>query len=123
VKGNELCEGRRVLVVEDEALIAFDLEAMLTDAGIVVVGPVATLDAAISAAKTATVDAALLDVSLARQLVWPAAEILQRRNIPFLFLTGFAGHSFPEAFASCVKLEKPCTPEILISRFSDLFAA
>jgi CheY-like chemotaxis protein len=102
--------GRRVLVVEDEALIAIDIVAMLEDLGIIVRGPVATLDEAVKAATELEVDAALLDVNLARQQVWPAADLLRRRGVPMIFMTGYAGFSFPSPFSGCVRLEKPVLP-------------
>ncbi|MFM9862823.1 MAG: response regulator [Micropepsaceae bacterium] len=113
---------RRVLLVEDEALIALELEATLDAAGFDVVEHAATLAAAIGAAESAVIDAAVLDVSLARQQVWPAAKILLDRGIPILFLTGFASQTFPPPFDTIPKLEKPCPPEVLVARLTALFA-
>ncbi len=112
---------RRVLIVEDEALIALDIESTLSAAGFEVVGHAPTLAAAIAAAKTEAIDAAILDVSLARQQVWPAAKILVERGIPILFLTGFANEPFPPPFDTASKLEKPCPLEVLVARLTALF--
>jgi CheY-like chemotaxis protein len=106
-------EGRRVLVVEDEALIAIDIVTMLEEFGAIVCGPAPTLTAAVQTAETASVDVALLDVNLARQPVWPVAEILRRRCIPIIFMTGYASFNFPSQFAECTRLEKPVLPERL----------
>ncbi|MGC4005498.1 MAG: hypothetical protein QM811_21220 [Pirellulales bacterium] len=98
---------RRVLLVEDEALIALDLEAMVTDAGMSVAGPISTLVEAIEAAAMTDVDVAILDVNLQGDLIWPAAEIIQGRCIPIMFLTGYDKSMVPEKFKSCLRLQKP----------------
>ncbi len=99
--------GSRVLVVEDEALIALDISDLLAEAGVVVIGPLSSLGDALAEAPTVEVDAALLDVSLARREVWPVAEILLQRRIPIIFLTGYASLALPEQFAVCPRMDKP----------------
>lgn len=91
---------RRILLVEDEILIAIELEMALEDAGAVVVGPIPGLAAAIEAARTADVAAAILDIDLAGHDVFPAADILRARGVPFVFHTGHGrrvelGHDYP----------------------------
>jgi len=108
--------GRRVLVVEDEALIAMDIVAILEELGVIVRGPATTLAAAVKAAAELDLDVALLDVNLARQQVWPAAEVLRHRCVPMIFMTGYAGFKFPSQFAECARLEKPVLPEHLAAQ-------
>lgn len=80
-----------VLVVEDEILIAADLEYILLDGGLSVIGPCASLDEAMAAIETSTPDFALLDCDLAGVSSMPLARELRRRAIPFAFLTGLSG--------------------------------
>lgn len=98
---------KRILVVEDEALIALDTEDMLTNAGYEVVGPVARVPDALGL-MTEPMDAALLDVSVAGTMVWPVAEALADRGVPFIFVTGFSnGLDVPERHRGVVRLDKP----------------
>ena len=80
----------KILLAEDEAIVAFDLKMDLEDEGNVVVGPCLTLKSCIDAIETKCIDAAILDVDLRGEDVFPAAEILNARAIPFVFHTGHA---------------------------------
>lgn len=80
--------GARILVVEDEAFIAFDLYATLTDAGAEVIGPSLTLTEAFALAGRENLSAAVLDIRLGRETIGPVARQLAARGIPFLFYTG-----------------------------------
>ena len=82
--------GRSILVVEDESLIALLVADALEEAGASVVGPCYTLEECLRAAREEQIDAAVLDVDLAGKDVFPAAEELRRRGIPFLFHTAHA---------------------------------
>lgn len=99
--------GRRVLVVEDEVLVAMGLELALTDAGCHVVGPIGRFDRAMVAAKTEMADIALLDVNLRGVEVYPIADELAARGIPFAFLTGYDRSTLPARFAQRKVLRKP----------------
>lgn len=100
--------GRRVFVAEDEGLIAFDIVSLLEGAGCRVIGPAADLSGALQTLETARVDMALLDVNLRGEMVWPIAETLQSRGVPFLFLTGYASlDDFPPEFVDVPRLDKP----------------
>ena len=95
-------DGVRVLVVEDEFLIAMLLQEMLESAGCVISGPIPRLAEALDAAAGGTYDAAVLDVNLAGERVDPVAHALARRDIPFVFVTGIrrqhiAGRLCPSA--------------------------
>jgi DNA-binding response OmpR family regulator len=80
--------GARILVVEDEAFIAFDLQVTLTDAGAEVIGPSLTLAEAFALASRENLSAAILDVRLGRHTIGPVARQLAARGIPFLFYSG-----------------------------------
>ncbi|MEX2643772.1 MAG: hypothetical protein WD270_09980 [Acetobacterales bacterium] len=82
-----ILDGCRVLVVDDCYLIATTTGLMLESAGCCVVGPYGRLDHALSAARTSGVDAALLDVKIRGQFVFPVAAVLEERDIPFAFVT------------------------------------
>ncbi len=115
--------GKRVLVVEDEMLIALDTVDELKSAGCTVLGPVLRLEPAISLARTDRMDAAVLDVNLAGQYVWPVAEALASRAVPFMFVTGFGNAlEFPAAFASLSRLEKPIRPGAIIRTLAALLS-
>lgn len=99
--------GLRVLIVEDEFMIAMAVEAVVTDAGGVVVDMAATLDQALALARSADFDAALLDINLNGETSFPVAEILGERGIPYAFVTGYGRQMVPDAFASVPILTKP----------------
>lgn len=82
--------GRRILVVEDEALLALYLEDMLADLGADVVGPSCTLAAGLALAEAEALDAAVLDVNLGGARSFPVADRLRARGVPYVFATGYA---------------------------------
>lgn len=82
--------GLRVLVVEDEALLALELEDMLADLGAEVVGPATTLEEGLVLAAADVADAAVLDLNLNGLRSFPIAERLRARRSPFIFATGYA---------------------------------
>ena len=102
--------GRRVLVVEDESLVAKLLETILEDMGCSPVGPVATVDEGLAmvAAET-SLDAALLDVNVAGREVFPIAEALKARGVPFIFSTGYGEGGLPDAWRGQATVQKPFT--------------
>ncbi|EKV32070.1 histidine kinase [Caenispirillum salinarum AK4] len=107
--------GLRVLLVEDEALVAMYVEDLLEDAGCEIVGPVPRLDAALSVIAAGPVDLAILDVNLNGEKVWPAADALKARGVPYVFLTGYAAGAVPGAHAAVTRLPKPLKPSDLFS--------
>jgi CheY-like chemotaxis protein len=82
-------DGKRILVVEDEAIIAFALEDMLDELGCVVVGPALRLEDACVLAVDSQLDGAILDVNLNSERSYPAARTLAERGVPFIFATGY----------------------------------
>jgi CheY-like chemotaxis protein len=99
--------GRRVLVVEDEAMVAMLVEDMLTELGHSVVGPAMRLDRALPLAREAEFDFAILDVNLGGQLSYPVAEVLRARGIPFIFATGYGRNGVEDAYRDTITLMKP----------------
>jgi CheY-like chemotaxis protein len=99
--------GRRILVVEDEMLVSMLIEDVLRELGCDIVGPVATREKAIAVAKTEPIDAALLDVNLAGEPVYPVADVLSARRIPFAFVTGYGEAGVDARYARALTLTKP----------------
>ena len=104
---------RRVLVVEDESLVAMLLETMLEDLGCVTVGPVASVDEALGVAAGGDIDAALLDVNVAGTPVFPVAEALEARGIPLVFSTGYGEGGLPEQWRGRPTVQKPFTEAVI----------
>lgn len=103
-----------VLVVEDEFLVAMELEAFLTDAGWKVVGPAGTLAKAVQLARSGEFDCAVLDVNLGGARVDEAASILAERGIPFVFVTGYGREYLPAAHRENVLIAKPVNGQTLM---------
>ena len=97
----------RVLVVEDEFLIRMLLEDMLSDLGHAVTAAAGSVGEAAELAKTSEFDLAILDVNLDGRDVYPVADILTERNLPFVFVTGYGGRGLPEAYRDRPTLQKP----------------
>ena len=102
---------RRVLVVEDEWMVAAQIEAIVSGAGFEVVGPLGDLRAALAAAETEELYAALLDVELAPGIeVYPVAHILQNRQVPFAFVTSKPRNQIAPSHADRPVVAKPFQP-------------
>ncbi len=107
---SEALAGRRVLIVEDESLVAMLLETILEDMGCVPVGPAATVEEGLQmASEDDAVDAALLDVNVAGKQVFPIAEALKARGVPFVFSTGYGEGGLPDDWRGQPTLQKPFT--------------
>jgi DNA-binding response OmpR family regulator len=104
-----LVAGKRILVVEDETIIAMMIEDFLADIGYDVVAIASRLNEARQVASTAMIDIAMLDVNLAGELSYPVASILRSRNIPFLFATGYGVIGLPPELQDTKVLVKPFT--------------
>lgn len=103
-----LLQGRRVLVVEDETMIALLVEDMLDELGCRVVGPAHALDVALALARSELdLDAALLDVNLAGQPVFPVADALREKGVPAIFSTGYGEASLRPSDRGAPVLQKP----------------
>ncbi len=101
----------RVLLVEDEALVAMLVEDMLADEGCVVVATAARLDEALAHAKNTALefDVAILDLNLAGESTFAVASALQARGVPFAFATGYGAGGLPEEWRARPTLQKPFT--------------
>jgi len=115
-------KGVRILVVEDEFLLACSLEEDLRANGAAVVGPCCDLEQALAALRRGSFDAAILDINLNGVMVYPLARELMARGIPFLFLTGYATLDLPEEYRSLPRLSKPYSPAALASAIQSIVA-
>jgi CheY-like chemotaxis protein len=113
----------RVLIVEDEAMIAMLVEDMVVDFGSEVVGPVAQLSSAISLAQTAELDAAILDINVGGSVIFPVADILKNRDIPFIFATGYGSMGLPDRFRNSHTLPKPFSYQSLAESLRTVLAS
>jgi CheY-like chemotaxis protein len=104
---------RRVFVVEDEIMIRMLLEDMLADLGYGVAASAGGLQEAIALARASDFDLAILDVNLNGDAVYPVAEVLAQRGIPFIFSTGYGERGLPENYRDRPKLQKPFQLETL----------
>ena len=105
-------EGRTILVVEDESLVAMLLETILEDMGCATLGPVSTIDEALAViADGSSFDGALLDVNVAGKEVFPVAAALKERGVPFVFSTGYGEGGLPEEWRGHPTIQKPFTED------------
>jgi CheY-like chemotaxis protein len=111
---NRLLPDKTILVVEDEPLIGLDIVSTLEKVGARVSGPVGTEKEAMALIERGHFDAALLDANLHGRSVDVIATMLNRRNIPFLFVTGYGKEGLPKAFKQAVSLPKPFSERQLI---------
>ena len=111
-----MAERLRILIVEDEMLVAMNIEDMLLELGHEVAGLASRLTPALALAGEAEIDAAVLDVNLAGEQSFPVADLLDRRGVPFLFATGYGLGGIEERYRGRVVLQKPF-------RLADLGAA
>ncbi len=99
--------GNRIMVVEDEALVAMAARDVMTELGFSVVGPFGKVSEAVAALKKGDIDAAILDINLGGELVYPLADILTTGGVPFIFATGYGPESIDRRYASVPVLQKP----------------
>jgi two-component SAPR family response regulator len=110
----ELVAGLRLLVVEDEALVAMLIEDILLDLDCVVIGPVGTVAQALALLHVEEIDGALLDVNLGGgERSYPVADALAARDVPFIFVTGYGETGVERRYAPVTVLQKPFDPRSL----------
>jgi two-component sensor histidine kinase len=118
-----LLAGKRILLVEDAALIALDVAEALEELNVTVIGPVTRVDRAIEAARTQEIDGAVLDVNLNGALVFPVADILQARGKPFIFLTGYGETiGWPKQFQNWLRINKPARKDTILAALATALA-
>jgi len=113
-------DGIRVLVVEDEFLVATLIEDMLESAGCVVSGPIPRVAEALDAVDHGTYDAAILDVNLGGDRIDPVAEALSQRDVPFGFVTGYGAGALPSEYVDRPRLCKPFKMADLLVMLTEL---
>ena len=105
---SELLAGRNVLVVEDEYFIADDMRRVFEESGARVIGPVGSVDDALRViADTPRIDGAVLDINLREVMVFPVADALRQRGVPFVFATGYEHAAIPPRLSDAIHCEKP----------------
>jgi CheY-like chemotaxis protein len=113
----------KVFVVEDEFLIRMLLEDMLADLGHDIAAVAGSVSEAVELAKTSEFDLAILDVNLDGRDVYPVADILADRGLPFVFVTGYGGRGLPEPYRERPTLQKPFQLEDLRATLSAVMTA
>jgi CheY-like chemotaxis protein len=114
--------GLRVLVVEDEMLVSLLIEEVLTDHRCTIVGPYSAVPPAVEAAMNEAIDVALLDVNIGGSKVYPVANALAARHIPFLFLSGYGPSAIPRDRPDWRVCSKPFRAAELIGMLSEQVA-
>jgi CheY-like chemotaxis protein len=109
----------RILIVEDEPMVAYVLAEFLTDAGFEVGGVAGRLEAALALIERGGFDAAVLDANLAGVSAGPVATALRARGLPFIVVSGYLPRQQDAAFAGAPCLQKPCKPELLLKTLQD----
>lgn len=107
--------GKRILIVEDEYIIASDLACAMEEEGAEVIGPAGSVERALEIveAERRGFDAAVLDVNLRGRRVYPVADALTARGIPFVFATGYDWGVIPDSYAGVPRCEKPVDKAVL----------
>lgn len=100
-------DGLRVLVIEDESIVAMLIEDMLAELGCIVAGVVSRFEEAVSKVSSLTFDAAILDLNLDGHQTYPLTDALAKKGVPFVFATGYGTAGIPEAFQRFPILTKP----------------
>lgn len=113
-------KGKRLLIIEDEPLVAMDIAEQLGNAGADIIGPVGSTSSAMQMLADQQVDAAVLDANLGGQPVDDIAALLTKKHVPFVFVSGYGRESLPKSFASADLISKPFDPGRLLAVASQL---
>jgi CheY-like chemotaxis protein len=115
--------GWRILVLEDETLVAMEIQEILQSTGCEVVGPASRVEEALDLLEVEAVDAALLDVNVAGEMSFPVARALAMKGVPFAFVTGYAGeHCLPDHLQNRPMIAKPFDSSGLARVIDELLA-
>lgn len=107
--------GRRVLVVEDNPVIAFDIDDALRENGVEVVGPAHDIESGLALIREDSLDGAVLDIDIGGRPVWPIARELKSEGVPFVFVSGDCDRGLPDDFTGAVCLHKPAQTEAILN--------
>jgi DNA-binding NarL/FixJ family response regulator len=119
-----LLSGKRVMIVEDEFLVAMELESELMDQGCVVIGPAGRAAPALALLEDEAPDAVLLDLNLDGETPTALAEALQRRHVPFIVVSGYGSrHQEPPILRDAPRLQKPVRQRELLAALARAMAA
>lgn len=119
-----ILKGARVLVVEDEMMAASMLEIVLGDAGCIVIGPAPSIADGLALIEGASVDAAILDINLGGDPVFPLADALVQRQVPFVFVTGYGVTGVNgDRYAGVPVVQKPYDDEALVGIVAEALLA
>ena len=121
-KKDAMLSGARILIVEDDMMIAMLLEDMLGELGCHVIGPANTLATALAAASDETIHAAILDVNLGAESAFPVADVLRARGVPIIFSTGYGDAGLRDQDRSALVLGKPYRAEDLSAALNTALA-
>lgn len=115
--------GKKVLIVEDEALIAMLFEDILEDTACEIVGPAMNVRQAMELAGAAEIDVAVLDVNLNGESSFPVAALLQSRGVPLVFSSGYGSQGLPPEWQDRPTLPKPFTSDEVVDTLARLVTA
>lgn len=115
--------GRRVLVVEDNPLLALDLDDALRESGVEVVGPALDFDTGMALLREDALDGAVLDIDIGGRPVWPIARGLREEGVPFVFVSADCGKGLPDDLAGSVCLAKPAGTDAILTTVSAVMKA
>jgi DNA-binding response OmpR family regulator len=110
--------GRRVLVVEDNPLLALDIDDALTASGAEVIGPALDFDSGMALLREDALDGAVLDIDIGGRPVWPIARGLREDGVPFVFVSGDCDKGLPDDLVGAVCLAKPALTEAILTSVS-----
>lgn len=113
---------KRVLIVEDEPLLALHLEDLLVALGHEVIGPATRIAMAMELAHKSEIDFAILDINVAGTKSFPVADILRQRGIPFVFATGYGAEGLTDGYRDFPALRKPYAEEDLERTIARVYA-
>jgi DNA-binding NtrC family response regulator len=115
-------DNKRVLVIEDEAVIEEQIQLFLEDAGMIVAGSFGNLADALTGAANAEFEIGLVDVNLAGEDSYAVIDKLVERGIPFILMTGYTSEELPAAYAAYPALTKPFEPQALLDVIEQVLA-
>ena len=112
--------GKRVLIVEDNPVLAYDIDDLMKDVGAITVGPALDLHSGLKMARENGLDAALLDIDLGGEYVWPLARELRGHRVPTIFISAeCTERDFPEEFRGEKCLDKPAIREQILQSLAE----